>query len=516
MSLKICLISPKFEPSFYGYEYAFEIWPDSPKAKSISGALPLLTALVPDGHEVTIIDENCSGQVDPGSLQSFDIIGITGMIVQRQRMLDLLLDLKDSGATLVVGGPYVSVDEECFRDHCDVMFIGEADFTWPDFIRTMASHRNFNKRYEQRERTDMSSLPTPRYDLLDNRNYMMASIQFSRGCPFQCEFCDIIILFGRKPRMKKPSQVIEELEEIARYGYRHCFIVDDNFIGDKKAAKELLRYIIDWQQKHDYPIQLSTEASANLADDDELMGMFVEANIVNVFIGFETPNEKALEEVKKLQNIRGKSMLQRINAIRHTGINILGGFIVGFDSDDTTIFDKQFAFISEAKIGIAALTVLTAIPKTPLYMRLQREGRLNLNNPLCNFHPKQLTIKELKKGYKQLAVKLYEPGRFFERVLESYQDLYVKKPVQATSTFSSKYRTIINLFSATSRLGKKRFLFSYLIIFLRQKFKYPNKNFSLTTFLQLCALQIHFYRIYTDSNADRRGGIYSYVNLQDN
>lgn len=515
MPLKICLINPKFEPSFYGYEYAFEILPDSAKAKSISGALPLLAALVPDEHEVTILDENCSGEVDATSLQMFDIIGITGMIVQRKRMLDLLFSLKDLHATLVVGGPYVSVDEECFREHCNVMFIGEADSTWPEFIKAMANNRPFSKKYEQINRTDMSSLPTPRYGLLDNQDYMMASIQFSRGCPFQCEFCDIIILFGRQPRMKKPHQIIEELNKITKYGYRQCFIVDDNFIGNKKAAKELLRHIINWQQEHSYPIQLSTQASINLADDVELMKMFVEANIANVFIGIETPNEKALVETKKLQNIHGKSMFQRIHAIRHTGINIIGGFIVGFDSDDSTIFDNQFTFISEAKIGIAALTVLTAIPKTPLYTRLQEEGRLNLENPLCNFIPKLLTIEELESGYQKLAMKLYEPMMFFERVLESYQGLFVKNSTQGRSSFRSKYRVIINLLSACNRLGKKQFLLSYMIIFFRQKFKYPNKHYSLTTFLQLCAFQIHFYRIYTDSSKGKQGGIYSYVTHQD-
>lgn len=512
--LQICLINPKFEPSFYGYEFAFELIPDSPKAKSISGALPLLATLAGDEHQVTIIDENTAGLVDANQLKQYDVIGVTGMIVQRQRMKELLLSLQTLSAIVVVGGPYVSVDEAYFNQLADVLFIGEADATWPEFIATVAGGLEFKNRYEQETRTDMTTLPLPNYDLLDNKQYMMASIQFSRGCPFKCEFCDIIVLFGRQPRMKDPSQIIEELDYLKEVGYQHCFIVDDNFIGNKKAAKNLLRHLVKWQVDNNYAIQLSTEATINLADDIELLELFVKANILNVFIGFETPNEKALLETKKVQNIRGADMLTRVNIIRKSGVSIMGGFIVGFDSDDDSIFERQYDFISKSNISIAALTILTAIPTTPLYDRLQAEGRLRLDNALCNFEPKGLSMTALESGYKKLAIKLYEPRAFFSRVLNSYKDLYEmrQKPL-AKPNWPRRLKVMKNIVLKSLSLKRPDFIALYLLIYLKQRLLQPaGKAYGIDTFLWLSALNLHFYIIYSgEEHSKKHGGIYSYT-----
>src|SRR3954469_16786028 len=225
------------------------------------------------------------------------------MSVQRFRMKEILAELKRRGVFTVVGGPLVTVHEDYFSDLPDVIFVGEAEETWPQFLREWKQGLH-QYRYEQIEKSDMSLVPTPRFDLLKMRHYAFGSLQFSRGCPFQCEFCDIIVTFGRKPRIKTSKQIIAELDAIAAQKMRIVFVVDDNLIGNKRAIKELLKDVIAWQKANAYPLTLFTEASIDLADDAELMDLMVEANIVCVFIGIESPNEDSLREAKKFQNVR--------------------------------------------------------------------------------------------------------------------------------------------------------------------------------------------------------------------
>src|SRR5581483_3609585 len=231
------------------------------------------------------------------------IVGLTGMSVQRFRMKEILTELKKRGAFVVVGGPWVTVQEDYFGELADVIFIGEAEETWPRFLREWKEGRH-GRRYEQAEKSDMTKVPTPRFDLLKMRHYLFGSVQFSRGCPFQCEFCDIIVTFGRRPRLKTSAQVIAELEALRAQKIDVAFIVDDNLIGNKKAVKALLRDLIAYQQREGYPMNFFTEASLDLAEDEELMRLMVDANIGSVFIGIESPNEKALQETRKFQNVR--------------------------------------------------------------------------------------------------------------------------------------------------------------------------------------------------------------------
>lgn len=418
-TLSICLINPKFEPSYWGFDYALPLYPGDRRSTMINGALPALAGLAA-GHDVTILDENVE-PIDFAALAAFDIVGVTGMTVQKRRMIEILTRLREMELFTVVGGPYASVDEPFFAGMCDVLFSGEADTTWPEFLADFAAGRPTLAEYRQAEQTDMTRVPRPRYDLLKVQRYASGALQFSRGCPFQCEFCDIIVTFGRKPRMKRPEQVIEELEDMRRAGFFSVFIVDDNFIGNKVAAKELLRMLVEWQERHGFPLRLSTEASINLADDDELLDLLYRANFRNVFIGIETPRRESLLETRKLQNTRGDSLDDKLARIQSAGIDIHAGFIVGFDNDDAAIFDEQFDFIQRNGIQLAMVGMLTAIPKTPLYLRLKAEGRLVEDDANCNLVPKQMTRDQLRQGYWNLVRRLYEPGAFLERYFQVFR-----------------------------------------------------------------------------------------------
>jgi radical SAM superfamily enzyme YgiQ (UPF0313 family) len=411
--LSICLINPKFEPSYWGLDYALPLYPGNRKSSMITGALPYLAGLVEE-HHVCLVDENVE-EIPWNELEAFDIVGVTGMNVQKERMRQILEKLREMKTLTVVGGAYASVDEGFFDGLCDVLFSGEADETWPEFVRCVAEGRSYDTLYKQQHPTDMTKVPRPRFDLLKVDRYASGALQFSRGCPFQCEFCDIIVTFGRRPRTKNPEQVMEELDQMRRVGFFSCFIVDDNFIGNKKAAKELLRRIVPWQQKHGYPLRLTTEASVNLADDAELLELLYDANFRSVFIGIETPRAASLKETKKFQNTVGDSLDAKLARIRNAGMEINAGFIVGFDNDDWTIFEDQFRFIQDNGILHAMVGMLTAVPKTPLYERLEKEGRLRLDDPNCNIVPKQMSPAELQQGYWNLLKRLYDPQAFFDR-----------------------------------------------------------------------------------------------------
>jgi len=412
----IVLINPKFEISFWGLSEAL---PFLRKRCAIpTSALPLLAALTPREHQVTLIDENVE-PIDFDRCARADIVGVSGMVVQRGRMREILVELKRRGAYVVVGGPWITVNETYFGDLVDVAFIGEAEETWPRFLSDWQQGKTA-ARYEQAEKTDMTRVPAPRLDLLKMNRYAFGSVQFSRGCPFECEFCDIIVVFGRRPRLKTPQQIIAELEDLRRYGMPMVFIVDDNLIGNKKAIKVLLRHVIAWQEENGYPLSFMTEASIDLADDPELMELMAKANVGSVFVGIESTNESSLREVKKLQNIRrGGTIAEKIGRIQKADIEVFGGLIVGFDNDDESVFANHRHFADAARLSIAMVGMLSAIPKTPLYKRLAAEGRLDESDELkygTNVTPAQMSRERLSRGYVDLMGELYEPQAFFERL----------------------------------------------------------------------------------------------------
>jgi len=276
------------------------------------------------------------------------------------------------------------------------------------------------------EKPDVSRTPAPRFDLLALNKYTFMSVQFSRGCPFTCEFCDIITIYGRRPRTKSPAQLIGELEALLRLGWRKgVFVVDDNFIGNHKAALELAQELEGWQCRNRYPFGFFTEASIDLASRPALLDAMVKANFCRVFIGIESPSAESLKETKKFQNLR-RDPLDSIRVIQQHGLWVMGGFIVGFDSDPPDIFDQQIEFVERAAIPWAMTGVLQAPPTTPLYERMKREGRLLQDNPEpSNFDPPNfrtvLPLPELLDGTKRMLLTLYDPRRFYERVLDSLE-----------------------------------------------------------------------------------------------
>jgi radical SAM superfamily enzyme YgiQ (UPF0313 family) len=310
-----------------------------------------------------------------------------------------------------------TVKEDFFEGLVDALFVGEAEQTWPRFLDEWGRgvHRG---RYEQEEMTDMSTVPTPRFDLLKTNRYLFGSLQFSRGCPFQCEFCDIIVTFGRRPRIKDPDQVVAEIELLWRQGVQIAFIVDDNLVGNKRAIRPVLDAVARWQHRRGYPVTFFTEASIDVADDPELMQTMVDANIISVFIGIESPNEESLIETRKFQNVRpGRSMIEKVHAIQDAGLEVWCGMIIGFDHDDTTIFDRQVAFLEEARIASGLVGMLHAIPRTPLFDRLLAEGRLDDDPEFpTNVVPLGMTRDQMRDGYIQVLNKLYDPENYFRRL----------------------------------------------------------------------------------------------------
>jgi radical SAM superfamily enzyme YgiQ (UPF0313 family) len=416
----IVLINPRFEPSYWGLEHAMPLL--GKRAAMPPACLPLLAALTPSGHAVTLLDENVD-RIDFDRVARADIVGLTGMNVQRTRMRQIFEELKRRGAFTVVGGPWVSVHEEYFAGLADVIFVGEAEETWPRFLEEWSDRRH-QGRYEQAERTDMTRVPAPRWDLLAMRHYVFGSVQFSRGCPFQCEFCDIIVTFGRRPRLKTSSQVLAELEALRERNMNIVFIVDDNLIGNKTAIKGLLREVAAWQSAHGYPFAFFTEASIDLADDEELLECMVEANVQTVYVGIESTNEESLRETKKFQNVRpGRSLVEKVHAIQRSGIEVWCGMIVGFDHDGPEVFASHGEFIAKARIMHAMIAMLSAIPKTSLYRRLADEGRLDPDESEfgTNVIPLGMARQELRDGFVRLMQDLYEPGAYFQR----FEDLYL-------------------------------------------------------------------------------------------
>ncbi len=418
----IVLVNPRFEASYWGLEYAMPLL--GKRANLPSACLPLLAALTPAEHSVTIVDENVC-ELDFERLAKADLVGITGMSVQRFRMREILQELRHRNVFTVVGGPWVTVREDYFADLTSVIFVGEAEETWPQFLNHWQSGQQL-PRYEQSQKTDMSQQPCPRYELLDIPKYLFGSLQISRGCPFQCEFCDIIVTFGRRPRLKTSAQVLSEIEAMHRAGLEIAFIVDDNLIGNKKAIKPILQEIVQWQQKRGYPFAFFAEASIDLADDQELMQMMIEANIQAVFVGVETPNEASLKETKKFQNLRtGGTIVEKIHRIQAAGMEVWTGMIVGFDNDDESIFDQQLEFVKQARVAHSMSGMLSAIPKTPLYERLANEGRLDsadVSEFGTNVVPKQMSRAALRNGYLRVMSEINDTRQFFDRADSLYHD----------------------------------------------------------------------------------------------
>lgn len=503
--LSICLINPRYDPSFGDYSYSLDLYPGKKRCQMIAGALPTLAGLIDSRHNIKIIDENLT-EINFDEMDSYDIVGVTGTIIQKHHMLEILTDLKSRETLVLVGSPLNTCNEFLFEGLCDVSFIGEAENTWPEFVETYALSGTHKGRYEQENRSVMTDIPLPRFDLVDASRYVSVPIQFSRGCPYHCEFCDIPIMFGRRSRVKTPDQFVAEVESVYQQGYRTCFVVDDNFIGKKREAKALLRHIVQWQKLRGYPIVFSTEASVDLADDEELMELMVEAQFTHVFVGIESPSKEALEGSKKFQNLRGDSLLEKVQRIYSHGIIVLGGFIVGFDEDDKSIFEDQFQFITESGIGLASIAILTPIPTTPLYTRLEQEGRLRPKDRVCAFEPKGMSRSELKSGHKELVKRVYAPDHFFDRILSSYAKFPQFRKVRSRVNLGRKTGRFLRIhtfavyiaFRLLLRILKegygKELVPAYWRAWRRNS-KLGRGSMPASTFIDLCLKHWHFFKL---------------------
>ena len=416
--MRLLLINPRFPESFWSFRWAVDT--ASPGRKAINPPLGLATlaALCPDHWDVTIVDENIESlPLDP----KVDMIGICGMGVQFPRQKELLGYYRSKGYHVVAGGSYASLVPEQYELLADTVVAGEVEYVWPEFCRDVQAGKP-KRLYHETGVVDLTDSPVPRFDLLRMDKYQAISLQFSRGCPFRCEFCDIIVMFGRRPRTKSLEQVGLELDALRRLGAQRVFFVDDNFIGDKKVAKQLLRYLTDYQREHGYQFHFGTEASLNLAQDDTLLRLFRAANFGWVFIGIESPDEESLKETLKFQNTR-QNLLTSVRTIYAHGLDILAGFIIGFDHDTVETFDLQYRFIMRSGIQAAMIGLLTATPKTPLHERLRREGRL-IADANCtdnvklgtNVMPKGMSYTEMVDGYRALHERLFSDRGIAGRV----------------------------------------------------------------------------------------------------
>ena len=420
-AMKVLLVNPKFPDTYWSFRHAL---PFEGK-RSVFPPLGLLTVsgLLPRSYERRLVDL----EIEPlktSQIDWADMIFITGMLAQKKSLHEIVERCRKRGKRIVLGGPYVTstIEELPYADH---IFQGEAETTLPQFFEDL--ERGTAKRtYKAPERPPMSLAPLADFGLVNMKKYSCMSVQYSRGCPFSCEFCDIIEIYGRIPRTKSNQQIIAEFNELKRLGWRGpLFIVDDNFIGNKKNVRLLLPALIDWQKKNGYPFSLLTEASVNLADDDDLLAAMKEAGFRRVFLGIETPVEESLKEAQKSQN-RG-NLLESVRRIQSHGMEVMAGFIVGFDNDPEDIFERQIEFIRESAIPMAMVGMLNALPDTQLWKRLEKEGRLlgadaTGNNTIAtvNFIPK-MDVETLVAGYQRIMRTIYKPSEYYRRALDSLQ-----------------------------------------------------------------------------------------------
>ena len=421
-NINVLMVWPRFPPSFWGFEGVLEMIPE----RAMTPPLGLITvaALCPATWKIRLIDRAVEELRDEDLLWA-DLVMVSAMHAQRVDAVAVLARARALGRRTFIGGPWASSEPELLLREADHVLAGEAEEVFAD-IAAALEQGTARRLYRVADKPDMTRSPVPRYNLLRLNKYTSMPVQFSRGCPFQCEFCDIITIYGRRPRMKTPLQLIGELDELRRLGWRNeVFIVDDNFIGNYRQALLLARELAVWQQRHKRPFSFYTEASIDLADRTELLEAMVEANFMYVFIGIETPSGEALKESKKFQNLRSNNVDQ-IRVIQEAGLWVLGGFIVGFDSDDETIFARQREFIERTAITWAMAGVLQAPPTTALYDRMKREGRLIVDSQgTSNFSAPNfrtvLPLPVLLRGLSSLLAGLYEPESFFQRAFRSLE-----------------------------------------------------------------------------------------------
>lgn len=421
--MNILLVSPQTPATFWSFQHVLRFV--SKRAAFPPLGLLTVAAMLPRAWHLKLVDTNVE-RLQDRHLRWADYVLISAMIVHKQSVNEIVERCRKFAKPIIAGGPLFTTGHEAFP-HIHHFVLGEAEELMPELVRDLARGA-LRRVYRAAGRPDITTVPVPRWDLIRFRHYVTMAVQFSRGCPYDCEFCDIIIMNGRVPRTKAPGQLVQELEQLRLRGWKdNVFVVDDNFIGNKSQAKLLLRKIIQWRRRTRSTMGLLTEASVNLADDPELCALMVKAGFKKVFIGIKTPAAESLEACRKLQN-QGRDLVATVQTLQRAGLEVMGGFIVGFDTDKADIFKRQFEFIQRSGVVTAMVGLLTALPQTRLYQRLAREGRMeaettgNNTQAALNFKPK-LNRDYLVNGYRELMKQLYEPRVYYQRIrtfLEQY------------------------------------------------------------------------------------------------
>ena len=447
--MRVLLINPPFPESYWGFKHALKF----ERKQSAYPPLGLLTvsALLPRDWKRQLVDCEVD-ELHAADIQWANLVFVTGMLIQKDALHRIVDVCKAHGKMVAVGGPYVSTATETIPN-ADHIFIGEVEETLPEFVDDL--RRGMTKRfYKASQKPHLSSTPVPDFGLLNLKRYSAMSVQYSRGCPFDCEFCDIIEIFGRVPRTKSNEQFLAELDALFGIGWRGTvFVVDDNFIGNKPSVKQLLPGLIEWQNRRDRPFVFLTEATVNLADDAQLLAGMRQAGFYRVFVGIETPVKVSLIEAHKTQNTR-RGLLSAVRTIQSHGIEVMAGFIVGFDSDPEDVFDRQIKFIRQSAIPLAMVGILTALPDTNLWRRLHREGRLikessGSNSEWLNFVP-TMDPARLVSGHKAILRTIYEPREYYNRALRCLKRLPHDQPEPGVCGF---WTAVVILIRVVVRLG---------------------------------------------------------------
>jgi radical SAM superfamily enzyme YgiQ (UPF0313 family) len=467
--LRIQLITPKNPPSFWTFDSILPLLGVDCIFPNLS--MPTVAGLTPPGHEVVLSDEN----LGPVPLDlDVDVVGLTGYPIHRPRIVELARECRSRGRLIAIGGPFASLYPDEAAAIADVVFVGEAEHTWPQFLEDLAcdSHR---ARYESQERPDLTDAPMPRFDLVDASRFHAMTVQFSRGCPFRCEFCDIIVVYGRKPRTKAVDRLLAEVEACVAAGARQIFIVDDNFAGNKRLTRELLSELASWGRHRGYPVDFNAELSLDVAADAELLRLLREAHFTTVFVGIESPNASALTEAKKTQNMR-HDIIESVQRFHEHGIQVQAGMIVGFDADTTAIFDQQAQFAQDARIPIVMAGMLQAVEGTPLFDRIGAEGRLLSTSNGDQFNhsnivPVNMTSEELYIGYRRLLRQLYDWRAYEDRAVSFliHRGQRVRSRRRLSRRDVRALRGIAGLFIGRHGLRRARFSWHLLLRVVAQR-----------------------------------------------
>jgi radical SAM superfamily enzyme YgiQ (UPF0313 family) len=460
------LLYPAFPDTFWSFKHALKFI----HKRSAFPPLGLVTvsAMLPPSWPKRLIDINVT-RLTEKDLAWADSVFISAMAVQRESARQIITRCQKAGLKVVAGGPLFT-DEHAEFGGVDHFILNEAELTLPPFLRDL-KQGCAQKLYETAEFADVKKTPPPMWGLIDLKRYAAMSIQFSRGCPFNCDFCNITALLGHRVRIKTAAQIIAELDGLYQLGWREpIFFVDDNFIGNRKyLLTELLPALIEWQ-KDKKQIRFNTESSVNLADNEPLMEMMVAAGFDSVFIGIETPAEAGLAECNKKQN-KNRDLIESVKRIQRAGLQVQGGFIVGFDSDTPSIFQRQIDFIQKSGIVTAMVGLLNAPPGTRLYDRLKQEGRLagliSCNTDgTTNIIPR-MDLKALRDGYKKIMGQIYSPKSYYERVRTFLQEYKAPK-----TRIPLDFQSVMAFFRSSIRLGvfgKERFQYWKLLLWTLRK-----------------------------------------------